>query len=174
MKYNPDKHHRRTIRLKDYDYSRVGAYFVTICTQVRECLFGDITSDEMQLNRAGEMIQKTWKEIPLKYSHIEIDEFLVMPNHIHGIIIIKGNYCRGEVFSPAVSLSGSITNLSIQKGGDTPPLQIPTLGRIIAYFKYQSTKQINLINNSPGTPLWQRNYYEHIIRNENELNRIRE
>lgn len=174
MTYNPEKHHRRTIRLKGYDYSQAGAYFVTVCTQNRECLFGDIVSGEMQNNSAGEMIQRVWNELPVKYSDVAIDEFIVMPNHIHGIIVIEGNDCRGEVSSPALSSSGLTTNPSIQKGGDTPPLLVPTIGRIIAYLKYLSAKQINLFSNSTGTPLWQRNYYERIIRNENELNRIRE
>jgi len=122
MTYNPEKHHRRTIRLKGYDYSQAGAYFVTVCRQNRECLFGDIVFGEMQNNSAGEMIQRVWNELPVKYSDVAIDEFIAMPNHIHGIIVIEGNDCRGGVSTPALSSSGLTTNPPIQKGGDTPPL----------------------------------------------------
>src|SRR6056297_3244370 len=90
MKYNSDIHHRRSIRLKEYDYSRAGAYFVTICTQNRECLFGGIVNGEMVSNDAGRMVQTVWDEIPLHYPGIEIDAFVVMPNHIHGIVVIVG------------------------------------------------------------------------------------
>ena len=90
MNYNPDLHHRRSIRLKEYDYSRAGAYSVTICTQNRECLFGNITNREMRLNDAGVMIQTVWDETGHHYSGIETDEFIIMPNHIHDIILIAG------------------------------------------------------------------------------------
>ena len=86
--FNPQIHHRRSIRLKDYDYSQSGAYFITICTQKRECLFGEIVDGEMRLNDAGQMVQTTWDELPKHYTGIEIDEFVVMPNHFHGIILI--------------------------------------------------------------------------------------
>lgn len=95
MRYNPDKHHRRSIRLKDYDYSLEGAYYVTLCTQERLCLFGDIGDDEMRLNDAGKMIVKTFLELPQKYSGNDVDGFVVMPNHIHGIIIIENESSVG-------------------------------------------------------------------------------
>jgi REP element-mobilizing transposase RayT len=88
--YNPEKHRRRSIRLREYDYSRRGAYFVTICTQNRECLFGNIQHNEMVLNQAGEMAYKTCNNLSIKCPGIEIDEFIIMPNHVHGIIIIVG------------------------------------------------------------------------------------
>ena len=90
MKYNPDIHHRRSIRLRGYDYSRPGAYFVTTCTQNRECLFGKIVGGEMVLNDAGRMINIVWNEIQENYPGVETDEFVVMPNHIHGIIVLVG------------------------------------------------------------------------------------
>ena len=86
MKHDPDKHHRRSIRLKGYDYSQAGAYFVTICTQDRECLFGDIVDGEMRLNDAGHMVRDVWHKIPEHFPYADIDEFVVMPNHFHGII----------------------------------------------------------------------------------------
>ncbi len=88
MIYNPDKHHRRSIRLKEYDYSQAGAYFVTICTQDRDCLFGDIIEGKIQLNPAGNMIHNWWNQIAQKYLNVELDECVIMPNHIHGIIIV--------------------------------------------------------------------------------------
>jgi len=89
-KYNPEKHRRRSIRLNRYNYSRHGAYFVTICTQDRECLFGNIQHNEIVLNNAGEMVCKTWNDLSNKCPGIVIDEFIVMPNHVHGIICIVG------------------------------------------------------------------------------------
>lgn len=172
MNYDKYKHHRRSIRLKGYDYSQAGAYFVTICTQNRECLFGDVVDGEIHLNDVGIMIRDVWRKIPEHFPHAEIDEFIVMPNHFHGIIMICRDDCRGEVSSPvAVSAIPKIKQGGgTTEGGDTPPLH--TLGKIVAYFKYQSTKQINLIRNTPGHPVWQRNYYEHVIRSEEEMDRI--
>ena len=88
MKYDPDIHHRRSIRLKGYDYSQAGAYFVTICAQNRECLFGEILDGEMALNVAGRMIETIWHELPEHYLGVGIDAFQVMPNHMHGIVIV--------------------------------------------------------------------------------------
>lgn len=90
MKYSPDIHHRRSVRLRGYDYSQAGAYFVTICTQNRECLFGDIVDREMRLNDAGEMVQMVWDEIPANYPGVNIDQIVIMPNHIHGIVVTVG------------------------------------------------------------------------------------
>ncbi|MEW6614861.1 MAG: transposase [Thermodesulfobacteriota bacterium] len=105
---------------------------------------------------------------------MELDEFIIMPNHIHGIIFIADDCCRGEVSSPLPKTETK----TIKKGGETPPLhkniRKHTLGQIVAFFKYQTTKDINESRRTFGIPLWQRNYYEHIIRNETELNKIRE
>jgi len=112
-------------------------------------------------------------KIPEHFSNAELDGFIVMPNHIHGIIMI--NTRRGEVSSPiGVSPPASNVITSIQKGGVTPPLHKHALGRFIAFYKYQTTKQINQIRSAPGMSVWQRNYYEHIIRNKNELDKIRQ
>lgn len=90
MTYNPDIHHRRSIRLRGYDYSRAGAYFVTICTQNRECMFGKIVGGKMVLNDAGWMVNIVWDEMQNNYPGVETDEFIIMPNHIHGIIVLVG------------------------------------------------------------------------------------
>jgi hypothetical protein len=88
QKRDPQRRHRRSIRLRGYDYSQAGAYFITICTQDRACLFGEIVDGEMRPNAAGRMVKQCWQEIPAHFSHVELDEFVVMPNHVHGILII--------------------------------------------------------------------------------------
>jgi len=97
MQYNPDKHHRRSIRLQGYDYSQPGIYFITICTKNHECLFGEILNGEMRLNDFGKIAHQCWLEIPNHFPHIQLDEFVIMPDHIHGIIIL--NDIVGRKFS---------------------------------------------------------------------------
>jgi REP element-mobilizing transposase RayT len=157
MTFDPQPHYRRSIRLNDYDYSQVGLYFITIVTQGRVSLFGEVVDGEMRLNRYGEIIQKWWDALPGHFSNVETGAFVIMPNHVHGIIII-GDDRRGMVPVPQET-----------QGGGTPPLQKRTLGQIVAYFKYQSTKEINALKGGPVTKCWQRNYYEHIIRNQQDL-----
>jgi hypothetical protein len=99
MGYNPDIHNRRSIRLKGYDYATPGACFVTICIRNRECLFGAVTDGMMRLNEAGHMVRVIWDEIPIRYPGIETDAFVVMPNHVHGIIIV-GAAPRGRPWHP--------------------------------------------------------------------------
>ena len=166
-KFDPQKHHRRSIRLKGYDYSQEGAYYVTIVTWQREFLFGDIVNQEMMLSPYGEIVQKWWEEIPVHFSNVETGAFVIMPNHVHGVIYILDER-RGTVSVP----HDNVTQYAL--GGETPPLRafdgIPTLGQIVAYFKYQSTKEMNKVENTGTvTKFWQRNYYEHIIRNEKDL-----
>ena len=91
MKYNPEKHHRRSVRLREYDYSQPGAYFVTICTWDRECIFGNIINGEMELNEYGRIIEEEWLQTGYVRLNVEIDQYVVMPNHIHGILIITEN-----------------------------------------------------------------------------------
>jgi REP element-mobilizing transposase RayT len=172
-RFDPQKHHRRSIRLKGYDYSQEGAYYVTIVTQGRVCLFGEIIDGEMHLNAYGEIIQKWWYEIPIHFPNVELGAFVIMPNHVHGIIFIIAER-RGEVLSPRDDPNRNIQDAYVdgtnKSGGVTPPLRKPTLGQIIAYFKYQSTKMMNLIETDKAiTRFWQRNFYEHIIRNEQDL-----
>jgi REP element-mobilizing transposase RayT len=155
MKYNPEKHHRRSIRLKGYDYSQPGGYYVTIVTQNRECLFGDIVDGKMILNDGGRFTQKCWLDISNHFPHVYLDEFIIMPNHVHGIIIIDDEYVGAKNFSPLPFRSPS-----------------KTVGSIIRGFKIGVTKWFR--NNTDVYTVWQRNYWEHVIRDENELNRIRE
>jgi REP element-mobilizing transposase RayT len=178
-KFDPNKHHRRSIRLKGYDYSQEGAYYVTIVAWRRECLFGGVVNGEIKLSQCGRIVQKWWEEIPVHFANVETGAFVIMPNHVHGIIVIEER--RGTVPVPEESGANKISNendiLSETQGGETPPLREttssihkPTLGQIVPYFKYKSTKEMNVLNNT-GTVIkfWQRNYYEHIIRNEKDL-----
>jgi putative transposase len=175
MTYDPEKHHRRSIRLREYDYSQSGAYFITICTYNRECLFGEIADGEMRLNNTGQMVQKAWNELPQRYAGVDIDAFIVMPNHVHGVIIIDN--WRGE------SCIRPENDAKPRPKGDHKDRPYGTahnsIGRIIQAFKSIATHTYTIGVTQNGWPpfpgkLWQRNYYEHIIRNENELNEIRE
>jgi putative transposase len=143
-------HHRRSIRLKGYDYSQPGAYFVTICVHRSACALGEVLDSDVTLTDLGRIASDYWKHVPQHFQDVSIDKFVVMPNHVHAIIII-----------------------SERRGGVTPPLQTPTLNKIIAYYKYQTTKQINQIRQQIGESFWQRSFYDHIVRNEEELQRIR-
>lgn len=136
VKYDPDKHHRRSIRLQGYDYTQGGAYFVTIVTHNRAGLFDDIV-----LRR---VVESHWRNIPRHFPNVVLDEWIVMPNHLHGIIVITD---------------------------DAPS---DSLGAIIGNFKSVTARRINAIRKTLGAPVWQRNYWERIVRNENGLNRIRE
>lgn len=157
MEYNPEIHHRRSIRLKGYDYSQVGAYFVTICTNNRESFFEN--------ESIKEIAEKYWKEIPNNFKNIELDEYIIMPNHLHGIIVIKN---VGAVHEPPNNRA--IHELPLQSKQQYKIF----LPQIIGWFKMNSAKSINKILKREGQPFWQRNYYEHIVRNETELNKIRE
>ena len=168
MKYNPNIHHRRSIRLKNYDYSQAGLYFITIVTQNREYLFGEIVGDEMVLNDAGIMIEQIWYEIPVYYPGFNVHQFTIMPNHIHGIIEIVG---AGPRACPNIDKNG-------QPQAGQPRGVAPTgLGDIVHRFKTLTTKRyIEGVKNKNwrrfDRKLWQRNYWEHIIRNDNEHHRI--
>jgi putative transposase len=153
------KHRPRSIRLKDYDYSQAGAYFITVCAHTKEYLFGNVVDGRMQLSKWGCIVNEFWKGIPLHFQNIEIDASVVMPNHIHAIIFI-GEFGRGGVSPPEVE--------------NPLPLQKVTLGKVLAYYKYQTTKLINQARNSLGKSVWQRNYYDHVIRNDVDLSHIRE
>lgn len=163
MKYDPERHHRRSVRLRGYDYSQAGAYFVTICTQGRACLFGDVADSQMRLNDAGRVVERCWHEIPIHFPHVALDAFVVMPNHVHEILIIA-------VTVGATHALPLPNNASPRPHGPQPD----SIGAIIGSFKSAATKHINELRNIVGAPVWQRNYYEHIIRNDESMNRIRE
>ena len=171
MKYNPEIHHRRSIRLKGYDYSKEGAYFITICTQNRECLFGKVTNGEMILNEAGEMIKKWWLELQNKFINFELDKFVIMPNHFHGIIVIQNK--NPPVGAPLVGAQSSSQG---QPQGHAPTAG-KNVGQFIGAFKSLTTNEyIRGVKSGKYPPfekrIWQRNYHEHIIRNEKSYEKI--
>ena len=155
---------RHSPRLKNYDYSLQGAYFITICTLNRKCIFGEITDDRMLLNANGEIVLKEWLKTPEIRHEIKMDEYVIMPNHFHAIVFIEG---RGD--RPVARPDGQNSIPS-----ETGRLKPASIGAFIGGFKSSVTLRINGIRQTPGVPVWQRNYYEHVIRNEDELNEIRQ
>jgi putative transposase len=216
MKYDSSKHHRQSIRLKGYDYSADGMYFITICAYQRNCLFGVIDNGVMHHNEYGQILTEEWLKSAEIRQEIELGEWVVMPNHIHGIVIIDRpkpvNFVGAQGLAPLQDVSPrpissqdflsrptslqdvtprpiSPQNLSLRPTSpqDAPPRPTSSqnaltqstsscqgvasrkpksLSTFIAGFKMAVTKKINVARNAPGTPVWQRNYYEHIIRSE--------
>jgi len=194
MKYDPDIHHRWSIRLKDFDYSSNGVYFVTICTATRKPLFGEVSIDRVFLNECGGIARDEWIRTADVRPNVEIDEFVIMPNHIHGIITILPDDIdmqnrRGDPVgrpSPIIERNEHdpvgrpcVGNGDVRVSGKrvnhrlTPTLVSGSLGAIMAQYKSIVTKRIWKLTGSQ-TPVWQRNYYEHVIRNEKELDEIRQ
>lgn len=201
MRYDPNKYHRRSIRLKGFDYTQEGAYFVTICTQNQACLFGDIVNGQMRLNDVGTIADICWRAIPEHFPRVVLDVFVIMPNHVHGIIWIgPGN--RANVGAKDVGISANLgakdvgisdnvgakdmeisDNVGAKNFSPLPPrlsqrgasaFRSPskTVGSIVRGFKIGVTKWVR--SNKNFYTVWQRNYYEHIIRNETALNRLRQ
>ncbi len=174
MKFNPDIHHRRSIRLHCYDYSQAGALFVTICTNNRENLFGEIVAGAVQLNDAGQTVERCWIDIPAHFPRVELDEFVIMPNHVRGIIVL----------TDAVTTVGArdigARDIGARDIGakDISPLQSRpagtsgTIGSIVRGFKIGVTKWFR--QQTAIHEVWQRNYWDHVIRNETERDRFRE
>jgi len=156
--------HRRSIRLKEFDYSRAGAYFITLCAHRGQFLFGKIIDGKMQLNNYGEILQDEWLRSPEIRSEVDLDMFVVMPNHLHGIVFIQIN----DV--------GSVETHCERRAHRHAPLQQKpkSLSSFVAGFKSEITKRIRKITNTPRFIVWQRNYYEHVVRNGEEMNRIRQ
>jgi len=182
-KYNPNIHHRRSIRLKGYDYSQAGLYFVTICVKNRECLFGEIQSGQMQLNDAGRMIEKWWFELENKFPDIRCDTMVVMPNHFHGIIHNVGadlGVCPNIANRHAPMDDGQSHRNDGQSRRIAPTVGEHTgspLHRVVQWFKTMTTNgYIRGVKTFGWQPfdgkLWQRNYWEHIIRNEKSYENI--
>jgi len=154
-KFDHQKHHRRSIRLEGYDYTTAGAYFVTAITRQREWLFGEINNGKMQLNEIGRIVDYAWMDLVNHYSNVELGTFCIMPNHVHGILILVDRTVEAGL-RPAPTMSGKYHGLP----------------EIVRAFKSFSARRVNEYLKSPGVPLWQRNYYEHIIRDAHEHERI--
>lgn len=191
MKYNPDIHHRRSIRLHGYDYSREGAYFITICVQNRQCIFGHIENNTMVLNEFGQIAYWEWEKLPQRWPHIELGAFQIMPNHMHGIIIVNDV----PVGAP---LAGDPTNADRAPARGTPTdadrapadrapargaptaiqwAQKPTIGQIVGAYKSRVATEClkQVVAKNTGLYLgkiWQRNFWENIIRDLNAFDRI--
>jgi putative transposase len=184
MAYDPYKHHRRSIRLKEYDYSQDNLYFVTICIKNGLCLLGDVIGDEMMLNPAGQMVEAEWLALPSRFPQVELDVFQVMPNHFHGILGIQNidGSSVGVGLVPAQDDAATTTDRATTRvaptvAGDAPVRTV--LGNMIGAFKSITTNEYIVgVNELDWEPfpgkLWQRNFYEHIIRNERALKAIRE
>ena len=142
---------------------------MTICSQNRDCIFGDIVSGEMQWNDAGRMVDLTWNDLPGHNDNIVLDSFIIMPNHIHGIITIVGAGSK-----PALASPDENNRAGLEPAPTTGVINGTGLSEIVRQLKTFSTRRINQMRNSPGVSVWQRNYYEHIIRSEPELHNIRE
>ena len=159
MKNDANQHHRKSTRLKGYDYTAAGWYFVSICVHDWEYLFGNIVDGEMQVNQFGKIVSQCWNDIPVHFEYTELDEFVVMPNHFHGIVIIdrSGTACRATTDERQFgkSIAGSLST-------------------IIGSFKSAVTRSTNILRKTPGTAVWQRNFYDRIIRNDRELFNIRQ
>ena len=180
MRYNPRTHHRRSVRLPAHDYAQDGAYFVTICTHERQCILEDA--------RFNAIAERAWREIVSPPPNADASDFVIMPNHVHGIVWIgagagvgaqqqQRRYTRIHPGGESSPYSGE------RYGGVAAPLQRRAIARpvvrgslaaIVRTFKSATAKRINNLRGTPGAPVWQRNYHEHVIRNDEDLSRIRQ
>jgi putative transposase len=148
-RYNPDRHRRNSIRLPQWDYTNPGAYFVTICVKRHEITLGEVVEGKMLLSPFGQIAADAWLWLAQKYPYVYLDEWVLMPDHMHGIIVI-------QTLDPTPT-----------------PIRVKPLGRLVGAFKTVSTKEINRLCNTPGTLFWQRAYYDRVIRDAQELNAVR-
>lgn len=157
MPYDPRMHHRRSIRLPEYDYHTPGVYFLTLVAVNRECLFGKMEGGTVVISPLGNIVAECWQWIGQQYPYVELDEWVIMPNYFHAILWIN-EFQQGEP-PPGASRRA--------------PTKIKSSGSLIGAFKTVSTRKINTFRSTPGLTVWQRNYYEHIIRSEQSLGNIR-
>jgi len=180
------QHHRQSIRLKGYDYTQPGGYFVTLATDRHQFFFGELRAGRVLLNRAGQVAQACWQAIPAHFANVALDAFIVMPNHVHGILIIEEtDLADGAVgakhaspLQPASLHKPPLPNLPLQNDAqneNNPPRGTTSgsISAIVQAYKSAVTQRINALENTPGGILWQRGFYEHILRDDAELDRIR-
>lgn len=146
---------RRSIRLARYDYSQSGCYFFTVCVTDHRPIFGTIVNYKMECNRAGEAVWKVWRGLPDRFAGLRLDAFIVMPNHVHGVLVLSPAKATGAASS-----------------APTTAKRVPALGKVVRAFKSLSSIAVNRVLRCSG-PLWQRNYYEHIVRNGEDLDAVR-
>jgi REP element-mobilizing transposase RayT len=181
MKYDPKMHRRRSIRLPGFDYARPGSYFVTVCTHRRELLFGEVIDGQMRRNALGDIVQAEWYATERVRPEVRLDAFVVMPNHLHGILEIIDVGARRGLAPGAHAKTGDAQIWATHRVAPTagargrPNGPAPgSIGAILGQIKSLTKKAINKTRGTPGRPVWQPNYHEHVIRNEKELQRIRE
>lgn len=162
-----DRHHRRSVRLRQYDYRQVGAYFLTLCTRHRECLFGEIVDGEMALNEIGRIVSSEWERTRQIRTEVDLDSWIVMPNHLHAVVVITQP-------SKDVSTIDSQSHLTVGASVRSLGSIKQSLSSLVQGFKSATTVKINTLRGTPGVPVWQRNLYEHIVRHEADLQRIRD
>ena len=178
---------RRSLRLQGYDYTTSGAYFVTVCTQHRACLFGDVVDNAVRLNAYGDIVLACWDAIPAHCANVELDAFVVMPNHVHGIIVLTDGMQIASVppmFPVGAQHAAPFPGPVPASLTPRPRVQPGSLGAIVRAFKSVVTQRINAVRRrgtgaaccapTSTSPIWQRNYYEHVIRDEAALHRLRE
>jgi putative transposase len=169
--FDPQRHQRQSIRLKEYDYTQPGAYFVTSVTRQRACLFGDIHNGTMVLNAFGQIADECWRAIPEHFPAVELGAYVIMPNHVHGIIIINA---VGVTESVGTTHAEPVGARQADNGTGAallrPNVQPGSLGAIVRSYKSAVSYRIHKEHNATG--IWQRNYYEHIIRTDADLQRI--
>ena len=167
---NPsNRHERKRNRAKETDYTTPGAYFVTVCTQKRLLLFGDVIDGVMMINDFGRIVAEAWADLPQHYPHIVVDDFVIMPNHIHGVIWLYRFYDAGCV---GTGLRPVLTSDLLELPPSDDPILRHGLPEIMRAFKSFSSRRINRLRGQPGTPVWQRSYWDRIIRAQGELSRI--
>lgn len=170
MKYDPFKHRRHSLRVRGYDYSRIGAYYITMVTHNRECLLGDVADGQVKLSPIGQVAHDFWQEIPRHFADVEMDEFIVMPNHVHGIIVIVRDAREpvGVEYIQPLQPHQPLQNETQHRYQHVIPRSV---GSIIRTYKAAVRRWCNENGNEHFK--WQRNYYEHIIRTDGDLDRIR-
>ena len=162
-KFDLQKHHRRSIRLKGYDYASAGAYYVTIVAWQRECLFGEVVNKEMVLNEFGKIADECWRAIPKHFPNVELGAYVIMPNHVHGIIDIRANESLLTMKKVGDGRGAAMLRPYDEQDPHRINVKPGSLGAIVRSYKSAVSYRINKEHNATG--IWQRNYYEHIIRN---------
>jgi REP element-mobilizing transposase RayT len=172
---------RQSIRLRSYDYTWPGAYFVTMCTSEQQHLLGSVEQDTVVLSDWGRVVAAQWQAVPAHCAHVRLDEWVIMPNHMHAVLWIMGTgeaFPTADLFEPALSHRQAIRPVNTSPGNASPLRPagaVPgSVGAIIGNLKSVTARRINQLRNMPGEPVWQRNYYEHVIRTEEALSKIRQ
>jgi putative transposase len=188
MMHDTENHLRRSMRLKEYDYSQPGMYYVTIRTKGGECFLGEVVKEVMQLNEVGAIVERCWKEIPLHFPHVTLDVYQSMPNHLHGILVLnkKKNPCKdvlqgspGDDTPPRDAFvrtrhAVSIRDEAVKNGRAKREFAKPVAGSlptIVGSFKSAVTKEAHLAGCKDFG--WHGRFYDHVVRDGKDLDRIR-